>query len=125
MDLTTKFDQRLQHVPEPWRGALVDVIDTAEAICLGLQQPSFGVSNPAAECPELVAALTRLACERSNTAASIPTATTSEHTMSKDEEMEHLEDAKQGAEALDAHRRSGDAGIPLDEVCKTLGLSTD
>jgi len=69
MDLTTKFDQRLQHVPEPWRGALVDVIDTAEAICLGLQQPSFGVSNPATESPELVAALTRLACERSNAAA--------------------------------------------------------
>jgi hypothetical protein len=45
--------------------------------------------------------------------------------MSKDEEMEDLEDAQQGAEALEAHRRSGDAGIPLDEVCKTLGLPTD
>ena len=76
MDLTTKFDQRLRHVPEPWRSALVDVVDTAEAICLGLQQPSFGVANPATECPELVAALTRLACERSDAAVSIPTATT-------------------------------------------------
>jgi hypothetical protein len=45
--------------------------------------------------------------------------------MSKDEEMEDLEDAQQGAEALEAHRQSGDAGIPLDEVCKTLGLPTD
>jgi hypothetical protein len=68
MDTTTKFDRRLQHVPESWRGALVDVIDTAEVICLGLQQPSFGVGNSAIECPQLVADLTRLACERSNAA---------------------------------------------------------
>jgi hypothetical protein len=31
--------------------------------------------------------------------------------MSKDEEIEDLEDAQQGAEALEAHRRSG---LPTD-----------
>jgi hypothetical protein len=48
-DITTAFDKRLEHVPGPWREAVVDVIDTAEVICLGLQQPSFGVANPAIE----------------------------------------------------------------------------
>ena len=42
-----------------------------------------------------------------------------------EEAMEDLRDAQQGAEALAAHKLSGDAGIPLDEVCKTLGLPTD
>ena len=64
MDTTTAFDRRLPHVPSQWRDALVEVIDTAGAICLGLQQPDFGVANPATECPQLVAELTRLACER-------------------------------------------------------------
>ena len=64
MDMTTRFDKRLQFVPDPWRDALVEVIDTAEAICLGLQQPDFDVANPAIDCPQLVAELTRLACER-------------------------------------------------------------
>jgi hypothetical protein len=64
MDTTTAFDKRLPNVPSQWRDALVEVIDTAEAICLGLQQPVFGVINPATECPQLVAELTRLTCER-------------------------------------------------------------
>ena len=64
MDFTTKFDQRLQHVPEPFRSHLVEVIDTAEVIFLGLQQPSFGVCNPATECPQLVADLTKYVCDR-------------------------------------------------------------
>lgn len=69
MDTTTDFDKRLPHVPSQWRNALVEVIDTAEAICLGLRQPDFGVANPATECPQLVAELTRLACERYDAAA--------------------------------------------------------
>ena len=42
-----------------------------------------------------------------------------------EESVADLEDAQQGAEALAAHNLSGDAGIPLDEVCKNLGLPTD
>lgn len=60
----TAFDRRLEHVPASWRDALVDVIDTAEAVVLGLRQDSFGVQQPATECPQLVADLTRLVCER-------------------------------------------------------------
>ena len=33
-----------------------------------------------------------------------------------EESMADLEDAQQGAEALEAHKQSGDATIPLDEV---------
>jgi RHH-type transcriptional regulator, rel operon repressor / antitoxin RelB len=33
-----------------------------------------------------------------------------------------LEDAYLGAAALEAHRRSGEAGIPLAEVMEDLGL---
>ena len=39
--------------------------------------------------------------------------------------IEALADARQGAKALAAHNLSGDTGIPLDEVCKNLGLPTD
>ena len=64
MNATNAFDQRLQHVPASWRDALVEVIDTAEAVVIGLCQDSFGVQQPATECPQLVADLTRLVCER-------------------------------------------------------------
>jgi len=47
-------------VPASWGVPLSNVIDTAENVCLGLQQPVFGVANPATECPQLVAELTRL-----------------------------------------------------------------
>lgn len=63
-DATTRFDRRLEHIPDAWRWALAEVIDTAETVCIGLQQSEFGFSNPAKECPQLVADLTRLAFER-------------------------------------------------------------
>lgn len=63
-DATTHFDHRLQCLPDDWACALVEVIDTAESICIGLQQPRFGLSDPAKDCPQLVADLTRLAFER-------------------------------------------------------------
>jgi RHH-type rel operon transcriptional repressor/antitoxin RelB len=36
--------------------------------------------------------------------------------------LEDLEDAYLGATALEAHRRSGDAAIPLAELMEELGL---
>ena len=36
--------------------------------------------------------------------------------------LDDLEDAYLGAAALEAHRRSGEAGIPLAEVMEDLGL---
>jgi RHH-type transcriptional regulator, rel operon repressor / antitoxin RelB len=36
--------------------------------------------------------------------------------------MDDLEDAYLGAAALEAHRRSGEATIPLDQVVRNLGL---
>ena len=39
-----------------------------------------------------------------------------------EESMADLEDAQQGAEALEAHKQSGDATIPLDQVCRNLQL---
>ena len=48
-----------------------------------------------------------------------------ERVLTLEESMADLEDARQGAEVLEAHKLSGDAGIPLDEVCKNLGLPTD
>jgi RHH-type rel operon transcriptional repressor/antitoxin RelB len=36
--------------------------------------------------------------------------------------LDDLEDAYLGAAALEAHRRSGEATIPLDQVMRNLGL---
>jgi len=36
--------------------------------------------------------------------------------------MDDLEDSYFGAAALEAHRRSGEATIPLDQVIRNLGL---
>ena len=36
--------------------------------------------------------------------------------------MDDLEDSYLGAAALEAHRRSGEATIPLDQVMRNLGL---
>jgi RHH-type rel operon transcriptional repressor/antitoxin RelB len=36
--------------------------------------------------------------------------------------MDDLEDVYLGAAALEAHRRSGEAAIPLDDVLRDLGL---
>ena len=61
MDCTTPFDHALAFVPWQWKGPLVDVIDTAAMVRLGIEH-SIKV-NPT---PELVAALTRLVVERRN-----------------------------------------------------------
>jgi RHH-type rel operon transcriptional repressor/antitoxin RelB len=37
--------------------------------------------------------------------------------------IDDLEDAYLGAAALEAHRRSGEATIPLDQVMRNLGLA--
>jgi hypothetical protein len=63
-DHTTSFDSRITNLPEPWRSATVEVVDTAESICIALCQEVFGVANPAIDCPYLVAELTRLVLER-------------------------------------------------------------
>jgi hypothetical protein len=44
MDLTTAFDHRLKHVPDRWRGPLVDVVDTFETVQIGLR--SVGIDDP-------------------------------------------------------------------------------
>jgi hypothetical protein len=56
-DLTDAFDRRLPHVPGEWRGPLVDVIDTAEAVRLALCR--WGMENNA----EALVGLTRLVLE--------------------------------------------------------------
>lgn len=63
---TNPFDQRLQNAPKSWRLALVNVIDTAESVCIGLQNGEFGVNNPCVECPGLVSELTKMTIELYN-----------------------------------------------------------
>ena len=43
-DCTTPFDRRLVHVPNKWRGPIVDVIDTFETVQIGLK--SIGIEDP-------------------------------------------------------------------------------
>lgn len=52
------FDRRLTHVPHQWKGPLVDVVDTAEAVMCALKD--WGLDKS----PELIVGLTRLAFER-------------------------------------------------------------
>ena len=63
---TNTFNQRLDETPDTWRRALVNVIDTAESVCLGLQNGEFGVNNPCVECPGLVSELTKMTIELHN-----------------------------------------------------------
>ena len=44
MDATTPFDRRLAHVPQEWRGPVVDVVETFEIVQLGLK--SIGIDDP-------------------------------------------------------------------------------
>ena len=43
MDATTAFDRRLKHVPDPWKGPLVEVVDTFENVQIGLK--SIGIDD--------------------------------------------------------------------------------
>ena len=43
MDSLTAFDHRLKHVPDPWKGPLVDVVDTFENVQIGLK--SIGIDD--------------------------------------------------------------------------------
>jgi hypothetical protein len=56
---TNDFDRRIDLTPEPWKGALVDVIDTADAVALGIRE-----SLKMEPTPELLVGLTRLVLER-------------------------------------------------------------
>lgn len=51
------FDRRIDQTPHEWRGPLVEVIDTADAIRLALKDWNI-------ESPELLLGLTALALER-------------------------------------------------------------
>jgi hypothetical protein len=55
--MTSSFDRRIKNTPPEWRGPLVEVVDTAEAIHLAMK--GWGI-----ESPELLLGLTRLAVER-------------------------------------------------------------
>jgi hypothetical protein len=61
MDCTTPFDHALTSVPAEWKGPLVDVVDTAAMVRLGIEH-----SIKIRPTSELIAALTRLAVERHN-----------------------------------------------------------
>lgn len=58
MDLTTPFDRRLENIPSHWRGPLVEVLDTAEAVRLKLQEWNMQ------DDPTLLLELTRLVLAR-------------------------------------------------------------
>lgn len=58
----TRFDRRIDNTPADWRGPTVDVIDTATAVRMALED--WGVENPAATCPELLLGLTQLVLAR-------------------------------------------------------------
>lgn len=51
------FDRRIDNTPRDWRGPLVEVVDTADAIRIALKD--WGIDDPA-----LLLGLTRLALER-------------------------------------------------------------
>lgn len=55
--INQRFDTRIGHTPQEWRQPLVDVVDTADAIRLALQDWEI-------DSPELLVGLTRLALER-------------------------------------------------------------
>lgn len=58
----TRFNRRIDRTPANWRGPTVDVIDTATAVRMALQD--WGVENPATTCPELLLGLTQLVLAR-------------------------------------------------------------
>ena len=62
MNTTTAFEQRLDNMPDEWRGPLVDVIDTIESLKMGLD--SLGIDDN-----WLLIEATRLVLERHDKAA--------------------------------------------------------
>ena len=52
-----RFDQRINNTPDDWRAPLTQVIDTADAIRLALQDWNI-------DSPELLLGLTKLALDR-------------------------------------------------------------
>lgn len=66
MSAVTDFNRRIDAISasrSDWSQPLVDVIDTASAIAVGIRS-EMGVENPALECPELLLELTKLAIQR-------------------------------------------------------------
>ena len=55
--INQRFDTRISNTPDEWRQPLVDVVDTADAIRLALQDWEI-------DSPELLVGLTKLALER-------------------------------------------------------------
>ena len=55
--MTSRFDQHIEHTPYEWRSPLVNVIDTADAVRLAMQD--WGI-----ESPELLLGLTQLVLHR-------------------------------------------------------------
>jgi len=57
-DWTTAFDRRIQNVPYDWKGPLVEVLDTAQTVEMGIQ---CQLDTPPTA--ELIVGLTRLVME--------------------------------------------------------------
>lgn len=55
--INQRFDKRIGNTPQEWRQPLVDVVDTADAIRLALQDWEI-------DSPELLVGLTKLALDR-------------------------------------------------------------
>jgi hypothetical protein len=55
--MTIRFDCRIENTPDQWRGPLTEVIDTADAVRLAMED--WGI-----ESPELLLGLTQLVLHR-------------------------------------------------------------
>ena len=55
--MTNSFDKRINHTPIEWRGPLVEVIDTADAVRLAMKDWEI-------DSPELLLGLTQLVLNR-------------------------------------------------------------
>jgi hypothetical protein len=64
MNNSSAFDCRIDNLPYQWRGPLVEVVDTADAIRLALKD--WGMDSP-----ELLLGLTKLALQRYDAQQSI------------------------------------------------------
>jgi hypothetical protein len=59
--MTDRFDRRIDNTPCEWQGPLVDVVDTADAVLLAMED--WGI-----ESPELLLGLTQLVLHRFDSA---------------------------------------------------------
>jgi hypothetical protein len=55
--MTSRFDRRIDNTPCEWRGPLADVVDTADAVRLAMED--WGIKSP-----ELLLGLTQLVLRR-------------------------------------------------------------